>query len=364
MVNHKLKLVALSVALIMMCSIIPRIENPIVLQEYIVIDNKTPAAVEWSEDFDDGNISDWSIYGFVGPPPYTNPPGNFTAEDAMLRANGSVEMWSQAFINSSVAYGTWEFDVDVVDTYNHEIVIPFIMIEWTLANLGIRCYFIQIVTGLYENDARPRLQAGKCHDHPASPAPRGIDWYDDYLYEDMLGWKHFIITRQDNGQVYVYMNGTLATSWKDNEHTTCKEFSFGTGPGPAIDNIVVYDNITYDAVPPEWDQVPVDQTIDFGQDFRYDLNATDSSGVEAWELNDTTNFTIDSNGIITNLVDLESGRYSLNVSVSDSLGYTRSAQFDVIVNPPPPPPDLTIYLLWGGGGIVIVALVVLLMRKR
>lgn len=363
MTKNSLKIVASAVALFLVCSFIPGAENIVATRNAVSVDQMELSAEVWSDNFDDHNISDWSIYGFVGPPPYTNPPGNFTAEDGMLRANGTVQMWSQAFVSSPVAYGTWTFDVDVVDTFAHEIVIGFIMIEWTLENLGIRCYFIQIITGLYGDDSRPRLQAGKCHDHPESPGPRGIDWYDDYLYEDMLGWKHFIITRQDNGQVYVYMNGTLATSWKDNEHTTCNEFSFGTGPGPAIDNIVVDSNITYDAAPPEWDQEPIDQKIGLGQDFRYDLNATDFSGLGSWVLNDTTNFAIDSNGIITNLVDLEDGRYGLNVSVSDSLGNARSAQFDVIVNAPQPV-DLTLYFLLGGGGIIIVALVVLLMRKH
>jgi hypothetical protein len=283
-----------------------------------------------------------------------------------LRANGIGDVWSQAFVNSSVAYGTWDFDVDVVDNYVHEIVIPFIMIEWTFDNLGIQCYFIQIVTGMYGTSPDPRLQAGVCYPS-GSPGGRAIDWYDDYLYEDILGWKHFTITREDAGEVSVYMNGTLAIEWKDNRHTTCNEFAFGTGPGPAIDNIVVSDTVDYDAAPPRWEPVPTNQFIALGEAFTYDINASDFSGVDTttWTVNDTSNFAIDSDGVITNLVDLQLGTYGLNVSVSDTGGFTRSATFSVIVeSQAPPPPDITLYLILGGGGIVIVALVVLFMRKK
>ena len=102
-----------------------------------------------------------------------------------------------------------------------------------------------------------------------------------------------------------------------------------------------------------------------GQDFRYDLNATDHSGIDIWALNDTTNFAIDSNGVITNIVDLALGTYGLNVSVSDTLGFTNSTAFRVIVeNPDQLMPDLIPYVLVGGGVIVVIALVVVFIKKR
>ena len=303
----------------------------------------------------------------MGPFPYTNPPGNFTAEDGVLRANGSEERWSQAFVNSSVAYGTWEFDVDVVDTYNHEIVIAFITVEWNLYQMAIKCYFIQIVTGTYDDDTRLRLQAGKCY---ATDSPRGRDvsFYDDILYEEILGWKHFTITREDKGQFSVYMNGTLAIEWKDNEYKTCNEFAFGTGPGPAMDNINVSDTVDFDAAPPRWEPAPSNKSIVLGEDFRYDLNASDFSGVDTatWAVNDTANFAIDSDGVITNIVDLAVGTYGLNVSVSDTGGFTRSATFTVTVEsaaPPPFQPRVLTYVMLGGG-VFLIALVVILVKNR
>jgi hypothetical protein len=361
MASSKLKVIAICVVLTIVLSATPRVESPKATHGIVVTDRSAPAAIVWSDDFDDHNISDWGIYGIVGTRPYTAVPGNFTAEDGVLRANGTEDTFSIATVNSSVAYGTWTFDVDVVDTYNHEIVIPFIMIKWTIESWGIDCYFFQIVTGMYESDPQPRLQAGKTYASD-SPGGRAVVWFGSFPYDNILGWKNFIITRENDGQFYVYINGTLAMGFKDNQHTTCKEFIFSTGPGPAIDNIVVSDSVDYDAAPPEWKPNPKDQTIEFGQDFRYDINATDHSGIGAWGLNDTTNFVIDSNGVITNIVDLELGRYGLNVSVSDIGGFTRSATFTVSVESATPP-DVLLYVMVGGG-VVLIVLVVVFIRYR
>ncbi|UCE11170.1 MAG: hypothetical protein JSW61_04320, partial [Candidatus Thorarchaeota archaeon] len=224
----KLRLIALSLALLMIFSIFPESTTPASSLDVLRINGNSIADEVWSCDFDDGNLSGWSIYAIEGYPPYENPPGHFSVEDGSLRANSTGEEFNIATHNSSVAYGTWSFDVDVVDTYNHEIVIPFLSIEWTFENWGIQSYFIQIVTGLYENSNETRLQAGKCVADSASPRGRRLYWYENFLYDDIFGWKHFVITREDNGQFYVYMNGTLALDFLDNQHTTCNEFIFST----------------------------------------------------------------------------------------------------------------------------------------
>lgn len=362
MSSKKLKLIAFSVSLVMICSVIPGSDNPVVQPEIVSVNQSTSAAEVWSYDFNDRNISDWSIYAIEGNRPYTNPPGNFSTEDGVLRANGTGRIFSIASINSSVAYGTWTFDVDVVDTYNHEIVIPFLMIEWTSDDWMRKNYFIQIVTGMYQTTDQKRLQGGIVAPS-SSPGGFGITWIEPFPYEDIFGWKHFVITRESSGQFYVYINGSLALDFKDNQHTICNEFIFSTGPGPAIDNIVVSDTVDYDAAPPEWTQEPTDQVIELGQDFRYDLNATDFSGVEDWWLNDTTNFVIDYNGVIYNKVDLEFGTYALNVSVDDTLGFAQSGVFTVSVQIPASP-DFVLYAGVAGGAIVIIALVVVFMKKR
>ena len=69
---------------------------------------------------------------------------------------------------------------------------------------------------------------------------------------------------------------------------------------------------------PTWDQTPTDQEIQDGEQFRYDLNASDPSGIDYWWINDTTNFNIDSNGVITNATILPIGNYTVEIKAYDS----------------------------------------------
>jgi hypothetical protein len=83
---------------------------------------------------------------------------------------------------------------------------------------------------------------------------------------------------------------------------------------------------------PVWTQVPVTQHVEYGQTFSYDLNATDSSGIDRWWLGDDTYFSIDSNGSITETALLEVGIYTISVFVNDTLGNTLSCNVLVIVS--------------------------------
>ncbi|MCK4963014.1 MAG: hypothetical protein KAS19_11035, partial [Anaerolineales bacterium] len=106
-----------------------------------------------------------------------------------------------------------------------------------------------------------------------------------------------------------------------------------------------------DTTPPTWDQTPTDQTIELGNPFRYDLNATDPSGLDMWWLNDTAHFTMDPNtGIITNATALPMGIYGVQVWINDSYTNTRTRTFTITVQDTisptwdQPPTDQTIEL--------------------
>jgi hypothetical protein len=92
---------------------------------------------------------------------------------------------------------------------------------------------------------------------------------------------------------------------------------------------------------PTWDVLPTDQIIEYGDDFSYDLDASDSSGINNWWINDTVNFAIDSEGLITNIVSLSVGVYWLETRAYDAYGRYCSAIFKVTVEGEP----------GGGGGI-------------
>ncbi|MFX1560045.1 MAG: hypothetical protein ACFFBL_05620, partial [Promethearchaeota archaeon] len=65
-------------------------------------DTSTTAAVEWSDDFEDLGISDWTIEQ-----------GDFSVDDGTLRPNGTG--WNRISHPSTVAFGTWSFDLLYVD---------------------------------------------------------------------------------------------------------------------------------------------------------------------------------------------------------------------------------------------------------
>ena len=372
MSSRKLKLIAVVSAIVIMGSVFMMGETPLKPIPYTPIDQHSSADIVFAYDFDDGNLSDWSWFAIDDGIPYNEYPGNVTVVNGVMKHG--PDHWNIALVNSSVAYGTWSFDVFVEDQpIDHEIVIPFILIEYVTEVYLKQAYIFQIVTGHYPNFLipgtnldQPRLQAGKIV-LADSPTGRSITWTDQYNTDDIWGWKNFIITRENNGQFYVYMNGSLVLGYKDNQHTTCNHFAFSSRIA-AFDNLMVNDSVDYDAAPPEWNPAPTNQFIVIGDDFRYDINASDYSGVDTatWAVNDTTNYAIDSDGVIINIVDLAVGTYGLNVSVSDTGGYTRSATFTVTVEsaaPPPFQPGVLTYVMLGGG-VFLIALVVILVKNR
>ncbi|MGB5910805.1 MAG: hypothetical protein WBH31_06380, partial [Promethearchaeia archaeon] len=86
-----------------------------------------------------------------------------------------------------------------------------------------------------------------------------------------------------------------------------------------------------DTTPPSWAPEPTDRYTDFGDGLNYDLNATDLSGIGSWELNDTTYFSVDSNGVIANITSINVGIYWLEVRVNDTFDNQRTKAFRVIV---------------------------------
>ncbi len=82
---------------------------------------------------------------------------------------------------------------------------------------------------------------------------------------------------------------------------------------------------------PYWLEDPDDQIQEFGSEFRYDLNATASQGLDTWWVNDTSHFTIDSQGVITETSSLPVGDHGLAVWVNDTLGNILNGNFTVTV---------------------------------
>ncbi len=86
-----------------------------------------------------------------------------------------------------------------------------------------------------------------------------------------------------------------------------------------------------DTVSPFWTTFPDFLITELGEDFRYDVNASDPSGLDHWWINDNYWFTIDENGVVTNNRELEMMNYNLSVYVNDTLGWWSVISFTVLV---------------------------------
>ncbi|NQU99726.1 MAG: hypothetical protein HQ538_03225, partial [Parcubacteria group bacterium] len=86
------------------------------------------------------------------------------------------------------------------------------------------------------------------------------------------------------------------------------------------------------------------QTSTVNQSFSYDVNANDDGiGLDVFILNDTSNFIIDSSGIITNSTQLLTENfYTLNLSINDSLGNMNWSIFTINITVDSTPPKVEI----------------------
>ena len=95
---------------------------------------------------------------------------------------------------------------------------------------------------------------------------------------------------------------------------------------------------------PEWDEIPEDQTILEGEPFFYDVNTTETLGVK-YSINNTVNFNITPEGIITNSLNLSVGVYPLEIRAYNTYYNTTTATINIIVisksdtDPEPDPED-------------------------
>jgi len=101
--------------------------------------------------------------------------------------------------------------------------------------------------------------------------------------------------------------------------------------GNSVSRVFKVTVLSTDEIAPTWDEQPTNQLIEFGDGLRYNLNASDASGIDDWWIDDTTLFAIDGNGIVTNTTTLPVGLFSILVFTNDTQGNLLSASFTVTV---------------------------------
>jgi hypothetical protein len=338
----------------------PAVENKCSTDMKLVT-RKAPAAVVWSDDFNDGNMDGWDCISWpdMGP-------SNFTVINGVVYAQGDII--NAARHESSVAYGTWSIDIYIA---GEELsAMEFISDAPYGSNVSQNGYELIFASGSLRGTSSNQIHFVELYATSTTSYQLGI--LDSYRMNP-AGWHHVDITRDTSGYFCVYFNNTPIIELVDNTVKTSNGFAlaFEENAGCAFDNVVVSDSVDIDLVGPFFLQDLEDQLVTEGVAFEYQINATDSTGIDSssWEINDTANFAIDSTGKITNASTLSPNVYNLEVSVSDTLSNTRRASFSVIVVAPLPPgeaPYFLTLLVVGGGVIAVVVIIVLVifMKKR
>jgi len=226
-----------------------------------------------TDNFNDMNYDGWGTFGILYNRTdyryYDAGVGNFTAADQTLRVNGSETTWdlqymNVAYLNHSVNYGTWSFDLFVVDTPGAECVVQLITDHYnpatqisTIPGPGRNySYLFVMIThdigGIYN---RPTIDfwriVGTGHTSLGrySVGPSSYSWNNC--------WTHFDVTRNATGYFNVYINGTLRMSVQDNITIPSGYFIFAGLTGQAIDNVAIYDYIVPPPPPPEPPEPPI-----------------------------------------------------------------------------------------------------------
>lgn len=171
------------------------------------------------------------------------------------------------------------------------------------------------------------------------PSDQFIEFGDDFYYNleafDISGISHWwlndtiLFVINDNGEISTPLLLSVGKNWL---------------------NIRVYDLATnfcnftikiavQDTTPPIWVVEPEDRYIEYGNDFFYNLDASDLSGISYWWINDTINFQINDNGEITNLIALQAQEFSVEIRAYDPHDNYCSKSIKITVesssNPPP-----------------------------
>jgi hypothetical protein len=142
-----------------------------------------------------------------------------------------------------------------------------------------------------------------------------------------------------------------------------------------------------DSTRPTWGIAPYDKVLYVGQSLSIQFTATDLSGIAGWSINDTIHFQV-IDGLVENIVSLETGAYPLTVVATDGEGNDLAGSFIVAVidtsatttpttttpttsptttptSPVQPPPvDGSMFIIAAMAGVIVVLVVFILFQRK
>ena len=321
--KHGIFAIALALSILLLVSSTSSYSQHSLIQN---TDTFQPSAVVWFDDFENETMTfnQWILQGYN-----TTYGGecipNITVSNGMLYSTGPEI--NHMFHNSTTTTGTWSLDVFLEDGFRY-IQIGF------FAKYNFDPYMVAGPEGyivyLFSNIDIIHFTLAYWVPDMAGSYPEDIDTFS---FNRTSGWVHIDITRHPDGNLCVYLNGTLRLQALDTHWNTSEYFWLETEVDSDVifDNITVSDTIDIDKASPHWTEPLLDHTIQEGDDFRYHLHATDYSGLDTWWVNDTAHFAVDDAGVVTNMTFLQAGTYSVEVFVNDTLGNVLSGIFTLRV---------------------------------
>ncbi|KKN40751.1 hypothetical protein LCGC14_0730210 [marine sediment metagenome] len=146
---------------------------------------------------------------------------------------------------------------------------------------------------------------------------------------DYSGINNFWIN--NTAQFFINSNGEIS----NNSFITLGEYDLEIRAIDPFDNYcsAVIKIIVQDTINPTWIYYPIWLEGEFGSILVAHLGATDLSGIHFYQVNDTINFVIDGDGMLTNATILNIGIYSVEIRAYDSSGNYVSTIVTFIINP-------------------------------
>jgi hypothetical protein len=175
------------------------------------------------------------------------------------------------------------------------------------------------------------------------------DWIDESCFSSQMNQSRFMTQYDTNNCGFVnqtiyeyqltgpdYQNDSSWTDWTNisclegdvmNQSRSLTQFDiFGCDSNTTFYEYQASEYCNYsapDTTGPVFTNL-VDQTIYDNESLSYDIDASDSSGVSCFIVDDTTNFNIDCSGLLENISALNIGIYWLNITVNDTLNNLNS----------------------------------------
>ncbi|MFX1484933.1 MAG: hypothetical protein ACFFCP_17280 [Promethearchaeota archaeon] len=183
-------------------------------------------AAGWSDDFNDGDYDGWTIF---------ENESNWTATNNYLQ----IDQGSEGGIShpSTVAYGTWSFDVKADEDSFDGFAVDFISND--VNEVGTdhwNCYWLSFGEAIQPEG---KAAAISLRYYNYSTGAVTIDSAEDPI--PLAGWLHIEVTRTTAGLFSVYHNGSLIMQGAHTEMETSELFMFWGYHQEMFDNFIVSD---------------------------------------------------------------------------------------------------------------------------